>query len=260
MSDKKDIGWLNARRRRILAARVILALTAISVLACPSARAQQRYSKNFQASKILQVTNVSGSIRVEVWNRNEIKVTAELEAPAARLQILPVSGADALVVTVGCDNRGRGECGDVNFRLFVPAASSVDVETKRGNIFISGVRGEMVRAHVFDGEIELISLRAVKVLAKNITGNIFFDGELLPGGKYDLESTQGDINIRIPSSSAFQLIATAPLTRRIDLGGFASLFKFEGGDWKRKLIGNVGGGRASLNVMSQRGPIAFMPR
>ena len=81
----------------------------------------------------------------------------------------------------------------------------------------------------------------------------------MSGGTYDFQSIQGNINIRIPGDSAFRLVATAPLTRNITLGTFAGAglsFISDG----RKVVGNVGDGRASLNILNQRGGITFLRR
>ena len=101
-------------------------------------------------------------------------------------------------------------------------------------------------------------------MASNTTGNILFDGELAAGGKYEFKSGQGDINIRIPARSSFQLTASAPMSRSITLGEFGGdqlSFMGEG----RKVVGNVGGekgvdSRTSLVVSNYRGRISFITR
>ncbi|HMF57856.1 MAG TPA: hypothetical protein VK619_16050, partial [Pyrinomonadaceae bacterium] len=61
------------------------------------------------------------------------------------------------------------------------------------------------------------------------------------------------------NNSDFRLSATAPMSRRIMLGTFSNgslSFIGEG----RKVVGNVGDGRASLTILNQRGSISFLPR
>ncbi|MGH9913710.1 MAG: hypothetical protein ACRD63_00300, partial [Pyrinomonadaceae bacterium] len=198
--------------------------------------------------------NLTGSISVETWNKDGYKITANCEAPVARLS--PEFGSGGLIINVLRDNPDRTDIGDVNFRVFVPVNSIVDVETKRGNITIRGVRGSMVRARVtLDGDIELTEIKSSWVLAQNTLGNIFFDGELIPDGKYNLSAMQGDININLPQNSAFHLMAFAPRTHNIDLGSFAQSFTFI--DDKRRVVGQVGNGRAALTLINQRGQILF---
>lgn len=250
-------------RYKILTARLLLVLAAFAVLSFSTALntfAQKSFSKSYPARSNVRLTlrNWSGAITVETWERSEIKITAKMESPAARF--IPEMSANGLKIDVVNANRGRGDIGAVNFKIQVPVNSNVDLETKRGDITVRGVQGTMVSAHVTsEGDIELTDIHAVTVIAKNITGDILFDGELLSGGSYDFLSMQGNINIRIPQDSAFRLVATAPLTRSITLGSFAHPglnFISDG----RKVIGNVGDGRASLNIVNQRGRISFLRR
>lgn len=228
-------------------------------LSVSSISAQQHLSKRYPAGKKVRIElrNISGTIIVESWNRDEIKLSATLESPRANLT--PRQTGDSLIVDVMADNRGRSDVGDVNFKLMVPVNSSVDLETKRGQISVTNIRGESVRAHVsLEGDIELIGIGALKVFAQNTTGNIFFDGELARGGSYQFQSNKGDITIRIPADSAFNLVAAAP-TKRITLGDFwnGNLKKLGDG---RKFVGDVGDGRSTLTVTNFQGGITFHRR
>lgn len=248
---------------KILTARVLLALAAFSVLSFSTALdtfAQRSFNKTYPARRNvrLELKNWTGAIKVETWDRSEIKISADMESPAARFT--PEMSETGLKIDVINANRGRGDIGAVNFRVQVPVNSTVDLETKRGDISVRGVQGSMVRAHItLEGDIQLVDIRSVMVRAENIMGDILFDGELLSGGTYDISSVQGNINILIPVDSAFRLVATAPLTRSISLGSFAHPglnFLSDG----RKVVGNVGDGRASLNIINQRGRISFIRR
>jgi DUF4097 and DUF4098 domain-containing protein YvlB len=154
------------------------------------------------------------------------------------------------------DNRGRGDIGDINFKLQVPANSSVDVETRRGNINVANIRSGLVRAYVSsEGDITLTNISATHVVAQNVIGDIFFDGEFSSGGTYEFKSTKGNITIRIPGDSAFRLVAASP-TKQIQLNDFwNSGFKTQDG---RKYVGDVGDGRSSVSVTNFSGSITFM--
>ncbi|HYE65725.1 MAG TPA: DUF4097 family beta strand repeat-containing protein [Pyrinomonadaceae bacterium] len=242
--------------------RVVLTLIAISILSLShiDSFAQRSFSRKYPVRRDvrLELRNLLGTITVIAWDREEIKVSANMDTPVARFT--PEQTTDGLVIDVVRDNRGRGEVGDVNFQIYVPVNSAVDLVTKRGNIRVSGVRGELVRAHVSsEGDIDLTGISAVTVMASNTIGNILFDGELAAGGKYEFRSWQGDINIRIPADSAFRLNASAPQSRHIALGMFGVpglSFIGEG----RKVVGNVGDGRALLTVTNYRGKISFIRR
>lgn len=222
--------------------------------------AQKRFGKTYPASKNvrLQLKNRAGTITVSGWNRSEIKVIALMEAPAAK--IVPDSSNGSLVINVVRDNQGRGDVGSVNFDIKVPHGSTVDIETTMGNLTVRDVSGDMVSASVTsEGDITLSNVKTPSVMAKNVTGDIFFDGEFQSGGTYRFSTTKGNVNLRLPSASSFRLIANAPSTRNISLGSFGNNglnFVSDG----RRLVGNIGGGDSSLNITSKSGNISFIKR
>lgn len=246
-------------RTLLLVACAVVLLLAFSPAA--TVFAQHKFSKSYPARRNvrLQLNNRSGTIEVNGWDRDEIKITADMEAPAARFT--PVLKEDGLWIDVMNDTRGREDVGDVNFRIQVPTGSSVDLETKRGNITVHNVQGGMVRAVVTtEGDINLTGIRANRVMASIISGNILFDADLMRGGMYELRSTQGNINLRINAGSGFTLTATAPRTRNINLGPFAGIGSWDFQSNNRKVVGTVGDGGATLNTTNLRGSIVLVSR
>ena len=231
-------------------------LTLVSLSAGLAVNAQQQISKRFPGGNNVRVElrNISGTIVVESWNKNEIRVSATIESKNAH--VVPRQVNDCLMVDVMGDNRGRGDIGDINFKLQVPPNSSVDVETRRGNISVANVRSGLVRAYVSsEGDITLTNISATHVVAQNVIGDIFFDGEFSSGGTYEFKSTKGNITIRIPGDSAFRLVAASP-TRQIKLNDFWNNgFKTQDG---RKYVGDVGDGRSSVSVTNFSGSITFL--
>jgi hypothetical protein len=221
--------------------------------------AQQKVSRHFPAGKNvrLELRNLAGTIEVETWQRDEIKITALMESPA--IQFNPRQTDTGLVIDVVGDNRGRDNVGDVNFKIQVPARSSVDLETRQGQITVNNIQGELVRAHVWtSGNISLSGVNAARVFASNMTGDIFFDGEFASGGTYEFKSGQGTITLRLPADCGFHLVATAPV-RKISMGQFWHKGMRELGEGRR-IIGDVGDGRASVTVTNYQGQINFLRR
>ena len=239
-------------RAGLFAIGALLALTSLS----SPGLAQQQMSKRYVTGKNVRIElkNISGTIVVESWNKDEIRLSATIESKGTH--VTPKQINDSLVVDVMSENRGKGDVGDINFKLQVPVNSSVDLETRRGNISVANIRGGLVRAHVSsEGDIELTNISASHVVAQNVIGNIFFDGEFSPFGTYEFKSNKGDITIRIPGNSAFRLEA-ASQARRIALNDFwNSNFKNQDG---RKMIGDVGDGRSSVSIINFSGQITFL--
>lgn len=224
------------------------------------AQAQRRFSRTFPASQNvrLQLLNRSGTVTVEGWNREEVSVSAYLEAPAATITPQTIEGT--IYINLVRDNQGRPDIGNVNFTIRVPYTSSVDIETLMGNLIVTNVRGGFLRAHISsEGDITLTNIASFAVQAQNGIGDIFFDGEISPGGNYRFTSMRGNINLRIPFSSSFKLVATAPSTRNISLGSFSNGSMNYLGDGRR-VVGRFGDGSSTLTVTNQRGSISFIRR
>jgi hypothetical protein len=221
--------------------------------------AQKRFSRTYPAGQDvrLQLMNKTGTVTVEGWNRQEVSISATMDAPAAT--IAPQSLSDTIVINLLKDNQGR-ETGNVNFVVRVPYNSKVDIETRIGNLQVTNVRSGFVRAHISsEGDIILTNIYAKAVSAENGIGDIFFDGEIQEGGAYRFASMKGTISLRIPFTSSFKLQATAPSSRNIVLGAFdnANLNRISDG---RRVIGSFNGGSASVTVTNQRGGIGFYSR
>lgn len=248
------VTWRVSVRAGFLAVSALLALASLSL----SVAAQQQLSKRYAAGKNVRIElrNISGTIVVESWNKDEIRLSATIELKGT--QVVPRQIDQSLVVDVMSDNRGRGDVGDINFKLQVPVNTSVDLETRRGNIAVNNIRSGLVRAHVSsEGDIELTNISASHVIAQNVIGNITFDGEFSTGGTYEFKSNKGDITIRIPGNSAFRLVAASP-ARKIALNDFwNNNFKTQDG---RKYVGDVGDGRSSVSVTNFSGQITFLRR
>jgi len=241
-------------RARFLAVGALLALTSLPL----NVAAQQQLSRRYPAGKNVRIElkNISGTIVVESWNKGEIRLTATIESK--KTQVIPKQTNQTLVVDVMSDNRGRSDIGDINFKLQVPVNTSIDLETMSGNINVSNIRGDMVRAHVSsEGDIILTNIVASQVMAQNVIGDIFFDGEFSSGGNYEFKSNKGNITIRIPGNSAFRLEAASP-ARRIALNDFwNNKLKTHDG---RKYVGDVGDGRSSVSIINFSGQITFLRR
>jgi DUF4097 and DUF4098 domain-containing protein YvlB len=240
--------------RKFLLFSIILTSIGSSV----SAQSQQRLSRNYPAGKNvrLELRNISGTITVETWAKDEIRITAEMDTRKATFN--PRQTESGLVIDIVGDNRGK-DVGDMNFKIQLPARSSVDLETRSGQISVTNIQGELVRAHIWtSGDITLSGINAARVFATNTIGDIYFDGEFASGGTYEFKSGKGNITLRLPANCGFRLVATAP-TKEIKMGPFwhpGMKLMGEG----RRIIGDVGDGRASVTVTDYQGNINFLRR
>lgn len=239
---------------------LILSVVFFFALSASEASAQSKFSKTYPASKNirLQLTNRTGTITVQGWDRDQVRIEAWLDKPVAK--IIPQNKSGLIYINVVKDNQGRDEVGDVNFTIYVPYSSSVDIETRIGNLNVSNVQGGLVRAYISsEGDITLTNIGSSGIIAKNLIGDIFYDGLIQPSGRYSFSSMRGNINLRIPINSNFSLVATAPSTRNISLGSFTNTsMRYVGTG--RSVIGKVGDGSANVTVTNHRGSISFIRR
>jgi hypothetical protein len=72
------LSWRSSSRAGVLAVGAILAITAVSF----SVAAQQRLSRRYPAGQNVRIElrNISGTIVVESWNKNEIRLSATIES------------------------------------------------------------------------------------------------------------------------------------------------------------------------------------
>lgn len=240
------------RLRKFLVILIVLASFSGSVFA------QNRQSRNYPAGKNvrLELRNISGTITVETWAKDEIRITADMESRKATFN--PRQTDSGLVIDIVGDNRGK-DVGDMNFKIQLPARSSVDLETRSGQISVSNIQGELVRAHIWtSGDITLANINAARVFATNTIGDIYFDGEFASGGTYEFKSGKGNITLRLPANCGFRLVATAP-TKSIKMGPFWHDGMKTLGEGRR-IIGDVGDGRSSVTVTDYQGTINFLRR
>ncbi len=239
---------------------ILLSVVFFFALFARDVAAQKKFSRSYPAGQNvrLKLMNRTGTVTVEGWNRAEVNISANLEAPLAN--IIPQSLSGTIEINLVRDNQGRNEVGNVNFLIRVPYYTIVDIETRVGNLSVSNVRSGLVRAHISsEGDITLTNIGARSVAAENGIGDIFFDGEIQPDGNYRFSSMNGNINLRIPFNSSFRLVATAPSTRSISIGSCANSNLTFLGDGRR-VVGRCGDGSASINVTNQRGRINFYIR
>lgn len=244
-------------RTTVASVSVVLFLCLACTIGCWG---QRKFSKTYPTGQSVRLVlcNRTGTVTVEGWSRDEVRIEASLEAPAAVVEPQNLSGV--IVLNVARDNQGRGDVGSVNFIIRVPYTTLVDIETKIGNLSVANISSGLVRAHISsEGDITLMNIGAANVSAENVIGNIVFDGEIQEGGNYRFSSMKGEISLRIPFNASFRVVATAPSTRDIAFYQCASPDLTLLGDGRR-MVGKCGTGSASLSVTNQRGGIKFYRR
>jgi DUF4097 and DUF4098 domain-containing protein YvlB len=204
------------------------------------------YSRTFKVSPqnaALTLSNPSGSIKVKTWERAEIKANATLAEDS--LAITDRQLGDSIEIEVHCSKAGAAD-----FEISVPQSCTLDIKCLNGPIEISAASGRII-AQTTEGEISLSALHSSNITAKSISGSISYNGDLDPNGIYNFDSMENSVDITLPASSAFTLLATA-MVGKIELGDFQLS---DSVPHEKRVSGKYRGGGASLILSTHRGQI-----
>jgi hypothetical protein len=166
----------------------------------------------------------NGGIRVEGWDRNEIRVlaivsaSARSEEDAKRLASeVRIEAGGGKVTSVGPTTQNR-EWWSVSFRINVPRKNDLDLSANNGGVSITGVSGT-IRFETTNGGVNLTDLAGdVRGETRNGGLNVRLAGTRWDGTGLDVQTNNGGVNLSIPEGY------NAELTTRTVNGGFRTDF------------------------------------
>ena len=166
----------------------------------------------------------NGGIRVEGWDRNEIRVRAVVtanarsEADAKQLASeVQIQAGGGKVSSAGPSTQGR-QWWSVSFRINVPRKSDLDLSANNGGVSISGVAGT-IRFETTNGGVNLNDLAGdVRGETRNGGLTVRLNGTRWEGTGLDVQTNNGGVTLTIPEGY------NAELTTRTVNGGFRSDF------------------------------------
>lgn len=237
--------------------------TVVAVQGGETEKFEQSYP--LSANGRVSVSNINGSIVVEAWDRNEVRLeaikTAETKEALAEVQFKIDSRADAF--SVEADYEGwrqvRGDKGwknqgnlVVQFKLSVPKTAVLDdIETVNGSVTVSNFTN-LTKASAVNGNVNASNLRGTAYL-ETVNGEVMADFDRLESGsKISLETVNGKVNLVLPSDANATLKAES-LNGNIknDFGLPVRKGKYVGYD----MFGKVGTGDVQIRLESVNGPL-----
>jgi DUF4097 and DUF4098 domain-containing protein YvlB len=275
--------------RRIFPVLCGLLLVAATLQA---ATLKDRFDKTVPLKAGSQVTlrNVNGFVKLEAWDRNEVRIEADKEVKAGtdsaarkfmdQVKIDVTPGSGSLHIETRAPKRGAGGIWDamfgnsinyhVNYTLHVPRQAAVDAESVNGGVSLAGTHGK-VRLGTTNGTVDVkdvtgdvnagstnggISATRVAGAMKAETTNGAVDVELASfpaGSNLQFESTNGSVHVRLPRDA--RLSVDAETTN----GHVKSDFEVPGATaGKRSLKGNINGGGGQLKIRTTNGGIEIL--
>jgi DUF4097 and DUF4098 domain-containing protein YvlB len=230
----------------------------------------ERFEQSYPltANGRVSVSNVNGSITVEAWDRNEVRLeavkTADTKETLAEVQIKIDARPDSFSVETDYGSWNRSTNGnwknknhgrlEVQYRLQVPRGALLDeVETVNGSVTISNMTNS-TKASAVNGSVRATNLRGTARLSSvNGTTEADFDS-LANTGTISLETVNGKVLLTIPSD-ANATVKADTLNGQIynDFGLPVRKGEYVG----RDLYGKIGSGALNIKLSSVNGELAI---
>lgn len=247
----------------------------------------------------VSLTNVNGTVIIRGWDRPQVYAVYVLGSPRIEIDTeqVPSQGeADKIqMATHILDRALQGASAEVNYTLSVPLGASVEirnpqgvvridnlsgdawVQTIGGDIVVTGASGQ-VSAHTLGGQIEIdhvsgtveassvtgnlrfIAPTSTQIRAQTTSGQIYYEGSLLPSADYSMQTFDGAINIVCPRSSSFELNAMCmhcKVYNQLKLSRWNH--PTSSPSYGNSLFGMRNEGRATLELTSFKGGIHISP-
>jgi hypothetical protein len=145
----------------------------------------------------------NGGIKVEGWDRNEIRVLARVTGQAddmddARALVQEVEVLTGRTISSDGPRTGRHESWSVSFHIYAPRSSDLSLETTNGGIRIADVAGD-IDFNTTNGGVTLTAV-AGDVQGRTTNGALHIElaGSEWQGAGLDVRTTNGGVKLTIP--------------------------------------------------------------
>jgi DUF4097 and DUF4098 domain-containing protein YvlB len=230
----------------------------------------ERFTQTYplSANGKISVSNVNGSITVDVWDRSEVKLeyvkTAADREALADIVIKIDSQPDSLSVETDFNKLYRNlktyggqrknyRRSDVDYHLTVPRAAVLNqIATVNGSVGVAGAVN-VTKASAVNGEVRATNLSGAANLS-TVNGTIEADFDRLQtGSRISLNVVNGTINLTIPSD-ADATVKADTVNGKIsnDFGLPVRKGEYVGSD----LYGKIGSGDAQIRLNSVNGALS----
>lgn len=172
----------------------------------------------------VQISNVSGSIDVRGWDRNEVKVTGDIGEDVERVDVETTGGRTVIKVVVP---HGGSNDAEATLEVQVPRMSSVEVSAVSADVSSRGVLGTQ-RIKTVSGEITA-DVAGDNSEVRSVSGDISVHGAGKPlalrlssvSGSLELSDAAGKLDVVTVSGDAhLQLGELSELRGRTTSGTF----------------------------------------
>lgn len=211
---------------RLSVFRPVAALWMLGALPIATLAAEDRIDRTMAAEPQgeVQISNVSGTIDVRGWDRNEVKVTGDLGDDVERVDIDSSKGRTVIKVVLP---RGSTHDGDADHEIQVPRNSAIEVSAVSADVSTRGVLGTQ-RIKSVSGEISA-DVAGDNSEIRSVSGDITVHGSGKPlslrlstvSGSIDLSNAAGKLDaVTVSGDARLQLGELTEVRGRTTSGSF----------------------------------------
>ena len=242
-------------------------LNAVIVMSDESEKFDQTYP--LSANGRVNVSNVNGSIIVEAWDRNEVRLeytkVADTKERLADVEVRIESRPDYFSVETDYgnwhDRKGSGQWKNhnsgkltVDYKLMVPRGAALnEVETVNGSVTVSNFIN-ITKVSAVNGSVSATNIRGTASLS-TVNGEVTADFDQLQSGtKINLDTVNGKVNLLIPSDSNATIKADS---LNGNISNAFGLPVHKGKYVGRDLYGRIGTGDVQIRLNSVNGALSI---
>ena len=241
----------------------IAALTFTASASAQDVREEFHQTYPLAANGAVALHNLSGSVRITTWDRNEVKVDATKRADSQQrlneAKIVVENTSDRVSIKTKYPSRDWDDDDDhgccnhvarVDYQVTIPAGASLDaVKLVSGDLEINGVGGE-VHASSVSGDVQATGLRG-RAEISSVSGDV----KVTYAGSTDrlrLNSVSGDVTAVLPGNASAEVSAN---TVSGDISNEFGLSVDHGRFVGQHLQGTIGGGTGKIDMHTVSGEI-----
>lgn len=197
-------------------------------------------SRPLAADGSVSVENEFGEIRIEGWDRDEVRISGYLSEDVRELEIK--ESGNGLRIRV--DYYDRRSIDSAELELLVPKTASVEASSVSGDIDAAGLSGDALELNTVSGDL-VVAATVGRLGLNSVSGDVEFTGS---ADRADVETVSGEVELIGVTGEIEATTVSGDVT--VD-GGMLSIGEFEAVSGDIELhVSLEDGGRINVSSMS----------
>lgn len=150
-------------------------------------------TRQVKADADIRIDNLAGTVKVQGWDKNEVRVSGTLGALVQKLQIEGGDSALDIRVVLPHHSMHDEDCGScAELEIQVPRGARIEVSTVSADVEASGLTGQVQFGTVSGGAT--VSSSAARIDLRTVSGDVTVVGSA-KGASIDANSVSGTVRI-----------------------------------------------------------------